>query len=421
VQAPEVSWALRNVNRAGAEVDHALAQRLRLRAIDYAALGHVMEQPGRLGPGELSTLLGISTGSGTELVDRLERAGHLLRHRHPQDRRRLVLDATDSATGQVLPSSRRCSERWTRSLPTSVSRKRESSPATCGPLRSACTSTRSRSPAKAPRRDRTGCCAACARRDLRAVARLAPGAPRRHPRRLAGVMEEAHRTSRCQLPRGCQRGLAFGWVDSMPAVSTTTVRGSTTRHAGAGSGWSRPNKRRIETLQATGLMTPAGSSWSTGRRPTELDAARRREDLVVPDDLAAALASVPSARRNWDDFPPLRPSRHSRVDPACTPTSNATAAHPLHRRAGRPRAARQPVAATTAPPARPRRTAARRGRRTPEQHTLTRTSHAVGVRRSGRAVVISHGCLFRIRTDRRAASDACHWLIAPASVRSLRR
>jgi DNA-binding MarR family transcriptional regulator len=102
VQAPEVSWALRNVNRAGAEVDHALAQRLRLRAIDYAALGHVMEQPGRLGPGELSTLLGISTGSGTELVDRLERAGHLLRHRHPQDRRRLVLHATDSATGHVL-------------------------------------------------------------------------------------------------------------------------------------------------------------------------------------------------------------------------------------------------------------------------------------------------------------------------------
>ena len=102
MQAPEVSWALRNVNRAGAQLDHALAQRLRLRAIDYAALGHVVEQPGRLGPGELSSLLGISTGSGTELVDRLERAGHLLRHRHPQDRRRLVLHATDSATGQVL-------------------------------------------------------------------------------------------------------------------------------------------------------------------------------------------------------------------------------------------------------------------------------------------------------------------------------
>ncbi len=102
VQAPEVSWALREVNRAGADVDHALAQRLRLRAIDYAALGHVMEQQDLLGPVELSTLLGISTGSGTELVDRLERAGHLRRDRHPQDRRRLVLHATDSAIGQVL-------------------------------------------------------------------------------------------------------------------------------------------------------------------------------------------------------------------------------------------------------------------------------------------------------------------------------
>lgn len=102
VTAPELSWSLRELNRASAEVDHALAQRLRLRALEYDALGHLMDEPGTLGPVELSSRLGISTGSGTELVDRLERAGHVQRHRHPQDRRRLTLQPTDSAVGEVL-------------------------------------------------------------------------------------------------------------------------------------------------------------------------------------------------------------------------------------------------------------------------------------------------------------------------------
>lgn len=55
-----------------------------------------------LGPAELSARLGISTGSGTELVDRLERSGHLVRVRHPNDRRRVALQPTESAVADVL-------------------------------------------------------------------------------------------------------------------------------------------------------------------------------------------------------------------------------------------------------------------------------------------------------------------------------
>lgn len=100
--APEVSWALRAVNRAAAEVDHALARRLRLRPMDYAALGAVMDSSPPMGPADLSTRLGISTGSATELVDRLERDGHVERHPHPDDRRRVVLQASDTSTGRLL-------------------------------------------------------------------------------------------------------------------------------------------------------------------------------------------------------------------------------------------------------------------------------------------------------------------------------
>jgi DNA-binding MarR family transcriptional regulator len=83
-------------------VDQQLAHRLRLRPLDYSAMNHVMSSEDRLGAAELSGRLGISTGSATELVDRLEQAGHLERRAHPSDRRRKVLEPTDAALGTTL-------------------------------------------------------------------------------------------------------------------------------------------------------------------------------------------------------------------------------------------------------------------------------------------------------------------------------
>lgn len=102
LEAPELSWALRELNRAAADIDHELAGRLRMRPLDYAAMGHVMNAPSALGPAELSARLGISTGSATELVDRLERAGHLRRRRDERDRRRVALEPTESAVASIL-------------------------------------------------------------------------------------------------------------------------------------------------------------------------------------------------------------------------------------------------------------------------------------------------------------------------------
>lgn len=102
VSASELSWALREVNRLASDLDVELARRLELRPIENVALGHVMSADTPLGPAELSARLGISSGSGTELVDRLERAGHLERHRDMQDRRRVSLRASSSAVQSVL-------------------------------------------------------------------------------------------------------------------------------------------------------------------------------------------------------------------------------------------------------------------------------------------------------------------------------
>ncbi|MDF2975489.1 MAG: hypothetical protein K0S40_217 [Actinomycetospora sp.] len=55
----------------------------RAAAIDYTAMSHVLAAEVPRGPFELGRRLGISSGSATELVDLLERAGHLPRSSRP--------------------------------------------------------------------------------------------------------------------------------------------------------------------------------------------------------------------------------------------------------------------------------------------------------------------------------------------------
>jgi len=101
-----------------------------------------------------------------------------------------------------------------------------------------------------------------------------------------------------------QEALCFGWIDGKAAKlddERTMLRFSPRK---PGSGWARTNKLRVERLLADGLMTQAGlARIEEARRDgswTKLDAV---EDLVVPDDLAAAFADHPGSRERWDGFP----------------------------------------------------------------------------------------------------------------------
>ncbi|WKK70485.1 MarR family transcriptional regulator [Rathayibacter oskolensis] len=55
-----------------------------------------------IGPVELASRLGISPGSATELIDRLERYGHVTRERGAVDRRRVLVTARPEAIGRIL-------------------------------------------------------------------------------------------------------------------------------------------------------------------------------------------------------------------------------------------------------------------------------------------------------------------------------
>jgi uncharacterized protein YdeI (YjbR/CyaY-like superfamily) len=98
--------------------------------------------------------------------------------------------------------------------------------------------------------------------------------------------------------------LAFGWIDSLgrslDAERTMLYVAPRTPR----SGWSRPNKERVARLLEEDLLTEAGAqvidsavadgSWSL------LDDV---ENLVVPEDLEAALSARAGARQSWDAFP----------------------------------------------------------------------------------------------------------------------
>ncbi len=101
-----------------------------------------------------------------------------------------------------------------------------------------------------------------------------------------------------------EQALCLGWVDSRPRAldAERTMLWFAPRKAR--SGWSRPNKQRIEGLLAAGLMEPAGlalvEAAKAGGFWTLLDDV---EDLIVPDDRTVALDAVPPARKHREAFP----------------------------------------------------------------------------------------------------------------------
>jgi uncharacterized protein YdeI (YjbR/CyaY-like superfamily) len=95
--------------------------------------------------------------------------------------------------------------------------------------------------------------------------------------------------------------LRWGWVDSTvrPVDEQRAMMWFSPRRRG--SVWTRNNKQRVARLESEGRMELPGVAAVEAARAsgmwTLMDPV---EDLVVPDDLAAALAARPGAREHWD-------------------------------------------------------------------------------------------------------------------------
>lgn len=76
--------------------EQAAADRLQL-SVSHVHVANLLRLTGPMTAGQLAELTGLTTGSVTSMVDRLERAGYVRREGDPHDRRRVVVQAVAEA------------------------------------------------------------------------------------------------------------------------------------------------------------------------------------------------------------------------------------------------------------------------------------------------------------------------------------
>ncbi|WP_431682059.1 MarR family winged helix-turn-helix transcriptional regulator [Kitasatospora sp. KL5] len=81
--------------------NQAVADRLGLHPTDVQCLNLLGLEEGPLTTGRIAELTGLTSGSATRLVDRLERAGYVTRRRDEEDRRRVLVEPVPAAAARL--------------------------------------------------------------------------------------------------------------------------------------------------------------------------------------------------------------------------------------------------------------------------------------------------------------------------------
>lgn len=98
-QISELMASLGRLREAEQELSDVSLRYMKLNQTDMRALHYLIVSANRgviATPGAIATHLNITTASTTKLLDRLERAGHIVRKAHPSDRRALAITITAS-------------------------------------------------------------------------------------------------------------------------------------------------------------------------------------------------------------------------------------------------------------------------------------------------------------------------------------
>jgi DNA-binding MarR family transcriptional regulator len=98
-EPPEVALLLQRLIAHAVLYSHEVAQRLDLGSSDTQFLT-LLQVHGPLSPGRLAELSGLTSGTVTGVVDRLERAGFVERRRAETDRRGVVVVPVEAALAE---------------------------------------------------------------------------------------------------------------------------------------------------------------------------------------------------------------------------------------------------------------------------------------------------------------------------------
>lgn len=99
-----VLQALRGYRAAEVATRRSTRDSMGMGETDLLALRYLLRAKSageRVGPKDLSRMLGITTASTTSLIDRLVLSGHVRREPHPTDRRSLVIVPTTATDTEV--------------------------------------------------------------------------------------------------------------------------------------------------------------------------------------------------------------------------------------------------------------------------------------------------------------------------------
>ncbi len=109
--------------------------------------------------------------------------------------------------------------------------------------------------------------------------------------------------ARVNYEEAVEDALCFGWIDSLQRTLDHDRTKLLFTPRKAKSVWSMPNKERVERMIAEGFMTEAGMmKIEAAKKDGSWNALDASDNLIMPDDLAAALGKSETARTNFEAF-----------------------------------------------------------------------------------------------------------------------
>ena len=100
--AARLNLAMRQASGLGVLYSQEVAARLGIASTDLECLDHLVTR-GPVAAGALAEITGLTTGAITGVIDRLERAGFARRAPDPDDRRKVLVQATDAVGTGIEP------------------------------------------------------------------------------------------------------------------------------------------------------------------------------------------------------------------------------------------------------------------------------------------------------------------------------
>jgi uncharacterized protein YdeI (YjbR/CyaY-like superfamily) len=101
-----------------------------------------------------------------------------------------------------------------------------------------------------------------------------------------------------------EEALCFGWIDSKPGTVDDITSKQYYSPRNPKSNWSALNKTRVEKLTAQELIYPAGQKMiDLAKQTGTWDALNDVDNLLIPNDLQEALATLPDATTHFEAFP----------------------------------------------------------------------------------------------------------------------